>query len=74
MGFKKTISLDKRVLVGLIDRYSDGSLTWDEFSSSVKKTHANRMGSPKNRVMISDKPKEEDYFYANPQECLWTSQ
>ncbi|KAL7141159.1 hypothetical protein ABFS83_08G035300 [Erythranthe nasuta] len=70
LGFKKTIVLDRRVLVGLIDEYREGSLSWNEFSSSVKEAHANRMGSPKNRVVISDKPKEEDYFYSNPQECL----
>jgi len=45
-------------------------LSWDEFSTAVKEVHANRMGSPKRRVIIPEKPKEEDYFYANPQECL----
>ncbi|CAA0828315.1 O-fucosyltransferase family protein [Striga hermonthica] len=70
LGFKKTILLDRRVLVGLIDQYNNGSLNWDEFSLSVKNAHANRMGTPRNRVKIPDKPKEEDYFYANPQECL----
>ncbi|KAK6154971.1 hypothetical protein DH2020_009219 [Rehmannia glutinosa] len=73
LGFKKTILLDRRVLIGLIDQYNDGSLSWDDFSSAVKDTHANRMGTPMNRVMIPDKPKEEDYFYANPQECLAAS-
>lgn len=70
LGFKKTVQLDKRVLIDLIDQYNDGLLSWDEFSSSVKEVHALRMGQPKRRVMISDRPKEEDYFYANPQECL----
>ena len=28
------------------------------------------MGQPTRRRVIADKPKEEDYFYANPQECL----
>jgi len=70
LGFKKTISLDRKLLVGLIDQYNKGSLSWDEFSSTVKEAHADRMGSPKARVVIPDKPKEEDYFYANPQECL----
>jgi len=45
-------------------------LSWNEFSSAVKEVHANRMGNPRRRVIIPDKPKEEDYFYANPQECL----
>ncbi|KAK7374678.1 hypothetical protein VNO80_08115 [Phaseolus coccineus] len=70
LGFKKTVLLDRRVLVDLIDQYYNGLLSWDEFSSAVKEVHANRMGSPKRRVIIPDKPKEEDYFYANPQECL----
>ncbi|KAB1211417.1 hypothetical protein CJ030_MR6G021393 [Morella rubra] len=70
LGFKKTILLDRKLLVGLIDQYSRGSLSWDDFSSIVKQTHADRMGSPKKRVIIPAKPKEEDYFYANPYECL----
>ncbi|KAL0377639.1 UNVERIFIED_CONTAM: Rhamnogalacturonan I rhamnosyltransferase 1 [Sesamum radiatum] len=70
LGFKKTILLDRRVLIDLIDRYNSGSMSWDEFSFSVKDVHADRMGSPKKRVMIPDRPKEEDYFYSNPQECL----
>ncbi|CAD5186986.1 unnamed protein product [Musa acuminata subsp. malaccensis] len=79
LGFKKTITLDRKLLVELIDQYNNGTLGWDDFSSSVKATHANRMGRPTRRVVIPDRPKEEDYFYANPQECLqqpdkpWTS-
>ncbi|KAI7752120.1 hypothetical protein M8C21_016569 [Ambrosia artemisiifolia] len=70
LGFKKTISLDRKLLVELIDDYTSGSLSWDEFSHAVKNAHSARMGSPKKRVVISDRPKEEDYFYANPEECL----
>ncbi|XP_074308365.1 rhamnogalacturonan I rhamnosyltransferase 1-like [Silene latifolia] len=70
LDFKKTITLDRRQLVELIDRYTTETLSWNEFSSSVKKIHANRMGSLHPRTMIPDKPKEEDYFYANPYECL----
>ncbi|KAL8475914.1 hypothetical protein ACS0TY_028541 [Phlomoides rotata] len=73
LGFKKTISLDRRVLVGLIDQHNSGSLSWEEFSYSVRDSHENRMGSPRNRVMIPERPKEEDYFYSNPQECLAAS-
>ncbi|KAL3844568.1 hypothetical protein ACJIZ3_001971 [Penstemon smallii] len=74
IGLKKTVVLDRRVLVGLIDNYNDGSLSWDEFSFKVKEAHENRTGRPKKRVIISDKPKEEDYFYANPHECLFASE
>lgn len=70
LGFKKTILLDRRLLVHLIDQYYNGLLSWDEFSTAMKEAHAYRMGSPKRRIIIPDKPKEEDYFYANPQECL----
>lgn len=45
-------------------------MSWDEFSSTVKEVHVDLMGNPKARVVIPDKPKEEDYFYANPRECL----
>lgn len=70
LDFKRTISLDRKQLVQFIDDYTNGSLSWDEFSSLVKGAHANRMGSPHTRKMIPEKPKEEDYFYANPYECL----
>ncbi|BFG32948.1 hypothetical protein CerSpe_192220 [Prunus speciosa] len=70
LGFKKTILLDRKLLVDLIDQYTSGSLNWDEFSSAVKEAHAGRMGNATNRLMIQDRPKEEDYFYANPEECL----
>ncbi|KAK4426928.1 Rhamnogalacturonan I rhamnosyltransferase 1 [Sesamum alatum] len=70
LGYKKTILLDRRMLVDLIDKYNSGSLTWDEFSAAVKDVHALRMGNPSKRLVIPDRPKEEDYFYANPWECL----
>ena len=73
LGYKKTILVDRRLLVDLIDRYSSGSLNWDEFSGAVKAAHADRMGKPSKRLVIPDRPKEEDYFYANPWECLHTS-
>lgn len=70
LGYKKTILLDRRLLVDLIDRYTAGSMGWDEFSTAVKLAHAHRLGQPARRVVIPDRPKEEDYFYSNPQECL----
>ena len=56
--------------MNLVDEYRNGSLSWDEFSYTVKEAHAYRMGIPNRRVVIPDRPKEEDYFYANPHECL----
>ncbi|KAG0466384.1 hypothetical protein HPP92_017964 [Vanilla planifolia] len=81
LGFKKTLLLNRKLLIELIDEYNNGSMDWDNFSSSVKAAHANRMGQPARRSVIPDRPKEEDYFYANPRECLmfppqdrpWTS-
>ncbi|KAJ9560069.1 hypothetical protein OSB04_005229 [Centaurea solstitialis] len=71
LGFKKTILLNRKLVVELIDQYTSGSLSWDEFSGAVKAAHtAARMGSPKKRVVLPERPKEEDYFYANPEECL----
>lgn len=74
LGFKKTILLDRRLLVELIDKYTSKSLSWDQFSSAVKEAHAQRMGNPTKRLVIQDRPKEEDYFYANPEECLQPSE
>ncbi|KAL8111149.1 rhamnogalacturonan I rhamnosyltransferase 1-like [Apium graveolens] len=74
LGFKKTILLDRRLLVDLIDQYNHGSLNWSEFSVAVKGVHADRMGNPTKRIVIPDRPKEEDFFYANPEECLIPSE
>ncbi|PKA59823.1 Uncharacterized protein AXF42_Ash011948 [Apostasia shenzhenica] len=70
LGFRRTFLLDRKLIVELIDRYNNGSMGWHEFSSSVKAVHANRMGNPRRRTVITDRPKEEDYFYSNPYECL----
>ncbi|XP_074278099.1 rhamnogalacturonan I rhamnosyltransferase 1-like [Silene latifolia] len=70
LGYKMTVLLDRRLLVDLIDKYTSGSLSWDEFSDAVKQTHAHRIGKSTKRLVIPDRPKEEDYFYSNPQECL----
>ncbi|KAK4762977.1 hypothetical protein SAY86_008745 [Trapa natans] len=70
LGFKSTFSLDRKKLVGLIDLYQNGTIPWEKFKSSVHEVHEKRMGQPAPRRVIPLKPKEEDYFYANPQECL----
>lgn len=70
LGFKKTIQLDRRKLVELLDMHHNGTLSWTEFSVAVQLAHEKRMGQPTRRKVIADKPKEEDYFYANPQECF----
>ncbi|KAL6660144.1 hypothetical protein ACP70R_002266 [Stipagrostis hirtigluma subsp. patula] len=70
MGFRKTIQLDRKKLVELIDLFEDQELSWDEFSVAVKELHEGRMSQPTRRKVIPGQPKEEDYFYANPNECL----
>ncbi|KAD2393653.1 hypothetical protein E3N88_40630 [Mikania micrantha] len=40
LGFKKTIQLNRRKLVELIDLHQNGTLSWDEFSNAKMKTPA----------------------------------
>ncbi|CAN0923606.1 Rhamnogalacturonan I rhamnosyltransferase 1 [Linum grandiflorum] len=70
LGFKKTILLDRKKLVELLNSHQNGTLSWNEFASGVREAHRKRMGQPVRRRVVPDKPKEEDYFYSNPQECL----
>ncbi|XP_060212292.1 rhamnogalacturonan I rhamnosyltransferase 1-like [Lycium barbarum] len=70
MGFQKTIKPNRKLLVKLIDKYRRGALSWQEFAILVKECHKNRVGNPAKRVVIPGKPKEEEYFWSNPQECL----
>ncbi|KDO83012.1 hypothetical protein CISIN_1g010411mg [Citrus sinensis] len=70
LGFKKSILLDRKILVGLLDMHHNGTLSFNEFTVAVRLAHEKRMGQPTRRRVIADKPKEEDYFYANPQECF----
>ncbi|KAI4316784.1 hypothetical protein L6164_024729 [Bauhinia variegata] len=69
LGFRKTILLDRKLLVELIDQYKNGTINWNQFSAEVKATHADRLGNPTARSVVPGKPKLEDYFYTNPQEC-----
>ncbi|MBA0613329.1 hypothetical protein Godav_013779 [Gossypium davidsonii] len=70
LGFKKSILPDRKKLVELLDLHQNGTLQWSDFALAVRQAHEKRMGQPFHRRIIPDKPKEEDYFYANPQECL----
>ncbi|KAL3654253.1 Rhamnogalacturonan I rhamnosyltransferase 1 [Castilleja foliolosa] len=70
LGFKKTFQLDRRKLVELLDLHQNGTLSRDGFSAAVRLAHEKRMGQSSRRMVIPNKPKEEDYFYSNPHECL----
>ncbi|XP_052117410.1 rhamnogalacturonan I rhamnosyltransferase 1-like isoform X1 [Arachis duranensis] len=69
LGYKTTIIPNRYVLVRLIDQYRNGTISWEEFSRVVKLAHARR-GGPITRSVVPLRPKLEDYFYSNPQECL----
>ncbi|XP_076890402.1 O-fucosyltransferase 28-like [Bidens hawaiensis] len=64
-GFRKTISPHRQKFVKLIDRWDNGVITWDTFSSQVKTIHKDRLGAPRERI-VRDSPRVEENFYANP--------
>lgn len=70
LGFKPTISLDRKLLFSLIEDYKNGTLLWDEFSLLVRKIHEDRTVKPAKRKENPDHPRQEDSFYSNPHECL----
>ncbi|KAK3440620.1 hypothetical protein EUGRSUZ_B00940 [Eucalyptus grandis] len=70
LGFKRTVLLDRKKLVVLLDLYQNGTPSQNDFEVAVRLAHEKKMGQPSHRRVIVVKPKEEDYFYANPLECL----
>ncbi|GER31885.1 O-fucosyltransferase family protein [Striga asiatica] len=69
LGFRPTIQPDQKALVHLIDRYEKNK-NWHEFEKGVKRAHKGRYGNSAKRRVIPGKPKDEDFFWSNPEECL----
>jgi hypothetical protein len=67
------VLLDRRKLVELIDLYSSKTISWEDFTSFVQEVDRGHVVQPSCRRKLESKPKEEDYFYANPHECLANS-
>ena len=57
-------------IVEQIDKLKNSTIDMDEFSLEIRQAHENRTGTPFERRQTPGLPKEEDYFYANPLECL----
>ncbi|THU69827.1 hypothetical protein C4D60_Mb08t18510 [Musa balbisiana] len=53
LGFRKTISLDRRKLVELLDLHNNKTLSWDDFASSVRQVLEKSIGQPTCRRVVA---------------------
>lgn len=63
--YKNLISVYRLSYVGSLDLLDNQTISWKEFTSRVKASHANRQGGPDRREP-GEIPRLEENFYANP--------
>ncbi|KAF8024539.1 hypothetical protein BT93_F1651 [Corymbia citriodora subsp. variegata] len=66
VGFKRSVLLDHKRLVVLLDSHQNGTLSQNNFLVAVHVANVKKMAQLSHCRVIVDKPKKEDYFYADP--------
>ncbi|CAL2231997.1 unnamed protein product [Prunus armeniaca] len=66
LGYKKTILLDRRVLVDLIDQYNNGTLSWNQFSVKSEGCSCRPHGKPYYKIGGSRKTQRRRLLLYKP--------